>query len=103
MAAPDLHHLPDIPHAGYSTIRQKQASDAVMFFLRGVERDRELLLTIVIDGREKWRKTAGKVWRGLLIDQDIIDSVFYYMILLSGPDPYGQRETLRQIQRQLPS
>lgn len=82
--------LPDLPDAGYSTRRQRETSDAVMIFMRAVERNRPLLLAIVIDGREKWRKTAGTEWRGLLIDRDLLDSIFQYFVLQAGPNPAQQ-------------
>ena len=82
--------LPDLPHAGYATFRQKQTSDAVMIFMRGVERDRILLLSIVVEGIETWRKTAGTVWKGLLIDRDLLDSIFRYFVLQAGVNPAEQ-------------
>lgn len=85
-----LHHLPDLPDAGYATRRQRETTDAIMFFMRKVERDRPLLLAIVIDGLEKWLKTAGRVWKGLLIDRDLLTSIFQYFVLQAGPNPAQQ-------------
>ncbi len=96
----DLHHLPDLPHAGYSTRRQKETSDAIMFFMRGVERDRMLLLNIVVDGLDKWRKTAGTVWRGLLINRDVLDSIYHYFELQAGSKPMAQLVVLLNMQAQ---
>ncbi len=98
--ATELRHLPDLPDAGYSTRRQKEASDAIMFFMRGVERDRFLLLSIVIDGIDKWRKTAGGVWRGLLIDRDILDSIFRYFVAQAGVNPAQQLLILHGMREQ---
>lgn len=95
---PELHHLPDLPHAGYSTYRQKATSDAIMHFMRGVERNRPFLLTLVLSGREKWRGVAGKVWRGLLMDRDLLDAIFDYFVLQAGRDPDGQLKTLEGIE-----
>jgi hypothetical protein len=61
-----------------------------MFFMRAAERNRPLLLSIVVDGIDKWRKTAGGVWRGLLIDRDILDSIFRYFVAQAGPNPAQQ-------------
>ena len=88
--------LPDLPDAGYSTTRQKATSDLVMFWLRAVERDRPLLLSIVVDGRGKWRKTAGDAWhltranRSTAVTTDLLDRLFDYMMLLAGPNPAEQ-------------
>lgn len=82
--------LPDLPNAGYASQRQKETTDAIMFFMRAAERNRPLLLSIVVDGPDKWRKTAGSVWRGLLIDRDILDSVFRYFVAQAGPNPAEQ-------------
>lgn len=92
--------LPDLPNAGYASRRQKETSDAIMFFMRGVERDRFLLLSIVLDGIEKWRRTAGTVWRGLLIDRDILDSIYRYFEMQAGPNPAGQLLILQGMQQQ---
>lgn len=75
--------LPDLPDAGYSSRRQKETTDAIMFFLRGVERNRPLLLDLVLGGRAKWRRVAGRVWRGLLIDGDLLNTIYGYMALLA--------------------
>jgi hypothetical protein len=85
-----MKHLPDLPSAGYLTRRQRETSDAIMIFMRGVERDRPLLLSIVLDGLETWLKTAGTVWRGLLIDKDVLTSIFRYFELQAGPNPAEQ-------------
>jgi len=97
--------LPDLPNAGFSTWKQKQTSDMIMFFMRGVERHRLLLLSIVIDGIDKWRKTAGKEWKGLLIDREILDSIFRYFVMQAGPNPaqqllilHGQQELAARTQ-----
>lgn len=82
--------LGDLPDAGYATKRQKETSDAIMFFMRGVERDRMLLLAIVVDGVDKWVKTAGNVWRGLLIDRDLLVSIYRYFEAQAGANPAGQ-------------
>lgn len=82
--------LPDLPDAGFATRRQKETSDAIMFFMRAAERNRPLLLSIVVDGIDKWRKTAGGVWKGLLIDRDILDSIFRYFVVQAGPNPAEQ-------------
>ncbi len=71
-----------------------------MFFMRGVERNRPLLLAIVIDGIDKWRKTAGTVWKGLLIDRDVLDSIFRYFVLQAGPNP-AQQLLILEGERQL--
>lgn len=67
-----------------------------MFFLRGVERNRPLLLSIVVDGVQKWRKTAGKAWdlnragRSTAITTELLDNIFRYMVMLAGPNPAEQ-------------
>ena len=57
-----MFHLPDLPNVGYATTREKTGSDMIMVFMREVERDRLRLLTIVVEGREKWRKVAAAVF-----------------------------------------
>ena len=81
--AKELFHLPDLPVAGYATLREKQLTDAVQEFMRQTERNRVLLLTIVIEGKQKWRKMAGSIWRGMRIGEDhqLLDSIYDYFTL----------------------
>ena len=73
--------LPDLPNAGYATARQKALTDNICDFMRQTERDRFTLLTIVIEGIEKWRKIAGNIWRGYGVDNDALDAIFHYFEL----------------------
>lgn len=88
--------LPDLPTAGYATQKEKAITDAVMFFIRDIERDRLCLLDIVCGGREKFRRVLGKEWRhlGNAVDTDIKDAVFGYLVLLAGDHPEAQRDKL---------
>lgn len=76
-----MFHLPDLPNAGYATDRERQLTDAIMTFMRDVERDRFRLLTIVVDGPDKWRRVAGSVWAGFQADTELVDSVYRYFLL----------------------
>lgn len=79
-----MFHLPDLPIVGYATERQKRGTDQIMVFLREIERDRLRLLTIVCDGREKWRRVARGVFgTTLTIDDEALDEMFRYMELLA--------------------
>lgn len=80
-----MFHLPDLPNAGYATQREKELTDAIMQFMRECERDRVRLLTIVLEGREKWRRVAQSIWRGLRIGEDptLLDEIFCYFELQS--------------------
>lgn len=76
-------HLPDLPNVGYATARERALSDNIMEFMRQVERDRDRLLSIVIDGKERWRKVAGDIWRGYRISEEheALDAIFRYFEL----------------------
>lgn len=78
-----MFHLPDLPNAGYATHREKELSDCVMQFMRDVERNRLRLLTIVIEGRETWRRIAQSIWRELRIGEDhqLLDNIYFYFCL----------------------
>jgi hypothetical protein len=77
-----MFHLPDIPNVGYATEREKRGSDQIMTFMRDTERDRLLLLTIVIDGREKWRTMAARVFgSACAIDTSALDAIYDYFTL----------------------
>ncbi len=86
--------LPDLPNDGYSTRREKALSDEVMFFIRGAERDRLLLLSLVCDGKDKFRRVARKAWSHLKIDTEMCDAVFGYLEILAGAYPHLQRDML---------
>ena len=97
--------LGDLPDAGYSTYRQRQTSDLVMFWLREVERDRFLLLSIVCGGWDKWRKIAGKAWdinragRSTAMGTELLKLVWEYMGKLAGSNPQMQLEILKDMKR----
>jgi hypothetical protein len=78
-----MFHLPDLPTAGYATIRERELTDMVMQFMREVERDRLRLLTIVIEGKTRWRSVAGSIWRGHRIGEEhaLLDSIYDYFTL----------------------
>lgn len=86
--------LDDLPNAGYSTTREKELSDTVMFFLRGAERDRLWLLSMVCDGKDKFRSVLRKAWKHLRADHELIDAVYGYLVLLAGKYPHLQRDEL---------
>lgn len=98
--------LPDLPNAGYSSPKQKATSDLVMFWLRNIERERLMLLQIVVDGRAKWRRVAGKAWglhsggRVGAMSTELLDKVFDYMVQLAGVNPAEQLLTLMQMRKE---
>lgn len=91
--------LPDLPDAGYSTQRERMLSDEVMFYIRGAERNRLLLLMNVCEGREKFRRVTRKAWKHLKVDDALCDAVFGYLVLLAGPNPEAQRDELLRLDR----
>lgn len=95
----ELFHLPDLPNAGYSTQRERELTDAIMMFMREIERDRMRLLTIVLEGKAKWRKVAGSIWRGHRVGEDhaLLDSIYDYFTL-QACRPGTQRLLLKAAQ-----
>jgi len=87
-----MFHLPDLPNVGYSTHREKVLSDSIMTAIRALERHRLTLLTIVVEGREKWR-TVGKDAFGLKVETEALDQIFDYLTLLAVKPPV-QRQLL---------
>lgn len=84
--------LPDLPNAGYATTREKALSDVVMQFMRMVERQRLLLLKIVIDGPARWRHVARGKWAGSQVTDDLLNAMFGYFELLAR-DPNDPTNT----------
>lgn len=77
-----MFHLPDLPNVGYATERERTGSDQIMIFMRELERDRFRLLTVVIDGREKWLKVARAVFGTTMsIDDTALDAMYDYFTL----------------------
>ncbi len=72
-------------------------TDEIMFFLRDTERDRLLLLSIVVGGKDKFRSIARKAWRHLKVTTDLADATFGYLELLAGKYPHLQLEELRRM------
>lgn len=86
--------LPNLPDAGYSTRLQRELTDAIMFLIRGLERDRLLLLEVVLAGKTKWRKAFTGAYRAIKADNDFADAVFGYLVLLAGPNPEASKARL---------
>ncbi len=99
-SALDASRLPDLPNAGYSTTKEKALSDVMMEVIRGLERDRALMLEIVLSGRILWRKRFVAAYRWLKADSELADAVFGYLVLLAGPNPEAQKARLQQMQAQ---
>jgi hypothetical protein len=91
-----MFHLPDLPNVGYSTRKDREASDAIMTFMRDVERDRLRLLAIVCEGPDRWRVVAQDIWRGSNIDIEAIDEIYRYFVL-QACTPAMQAELLKAI------
>lgn len=89
-----MFHLPDLPNVGYATARDRAGSDQIMVFMRDIERDRVRLLTIVIEGRARWRTVARAVFGSTLnIDDAALDAMYDYFTLQAAR-PRDQRELL---------
>jgi hypothetical protein len=82
-----MFRLPDLPIVGYSTTRERALTDNIQEFIRQMERDRPRLLAIVCEGREKWRRVAGDIWRGYRIGEEdgTLNAIYDYFLLLACP------------------
>ena len=89
--------FPDLPNAGYSTYREQQLSDAMMFFIRGVERDRAFHLMIVIEGYDLFLTRMRATWKAFGVSDDDIRGTFRYLVTMAGRDPQGQLSQLMKI------
>ena len=87
-------NLGDLPNAGYSTKRERELTDAIMLFMRKVERERIWLLSIVIDGRDKFRHVLLKEYKGLGLADRLCDQIFDYFVQQAGKYPREQRDAL---------
>jgi hypothetical protein len=87
----ELFRLPDLPTTGYATRKQREGTDAIMDFLRKIERDRMRLLTVVVEGPDKWRTIAGAIFRGSAVDSEALDAMFRYLVLMAAKAPDQRR------------
>lgn len=92
--------LPDLPNAGYSTKSQRELTDAIMFLIRGLERDRPLLLEVVIHGKLLFRKRFISAFKAIKADEQFADAVYGYLELMAGPNPVAQKAILDGMARQ---
>ena len=93
----DLQHLPDLPNVGYSSPRAKLLSDQIMTTMRQVERNRLQLVTIVLGGLEKWRK-SGKDAFGSWMPTEMLDQMYEYFRLQAADGTPFQAELLGALQ-----
>jgi hypothetical protein len=82
-----MFRLPDLPIVGYSTTRERALTDNIQEFIRQIERDRPKLLTIVCEGRAKWNRVCGDIWRGYRIGEEdgVKEAIFRYFELMACP------------------
>ena len=92
--------LGDLPNDGYGTKREKELSDAIMLFMRNVERDRPFLLSIVVGGKSKFRHIVGKQFKGLAPLDDLLDKMYDFFVKQAGENPVGQLEVLERMAEQ---
>ena len=90
------YRLPDLPNSGYSGQKDKERTDVIMFFARGVERNRLLLLNIVCDGPDKFYRSVKGPWAPYRIPKDLILQLFDYFVRQAGPHPEAQRSLLQR-------
>jgi MarR-like DNA-binding transcriptional regulator SgrR of sgrS sRNA len=90
----DILRLPGIPIDDHpATHREKLTHDVVQEMIRGLERNRFTLLTIVLGGKEKWRRHAQSIMAGLRIGEDhqMLDAIFSYLELLACAPRFQRR------------
>ena len=92
-----MNWLGDLPNAGYSSPKQKALSDAIMVSIRGWERERHVLLMMVIEGEELFRARCRKGWAAWRPDEDLLREVWAYVKRLAGPNPQQQLANLLTI------
>ncbi len=95
----DTARLPGPPNAGYSTRKEKLASDFIQEWMRMTERNRTLLLTVVTQGLSEWRRIARPRYRPFGIDDETIDEIYRTLVVWAGPNPEEQLLTLHEQMR----
>ena len=96
-AALAASRLPEKPNAGFATSAQKLLSDSISQLITDLERNRLLLLEVVIGGRDRFRKSFKSAYRFAKADDEAADAVYGYLELLGkrgGPDLQAQKARL---------
>ena len=76
--------------------RRQETERACKAHLEGVCADRLLLLAIVTGGKEHYRGIASKAFKGFLVDDAMLDSMFGFFVEQAGPEPKQQYEELQR-------
>lgn len=96
-AALAASRLPNKPNAGYATSAQKLLSDSINQLITDLERNRLLLLEVVIGGKARFRRHFKAAYRFAKADDEAADAVFGYLELLGkrgGDDLQAQKARL---------
>jgi hypothetical protein len=91
--------LPDVVNNGYATRKEREASDALMMIMRAYERNRPLLLTIVVDGIREWRRVARPQFRPFGVTDEKIDEMFSTFVAWAGVNPAMQLLQLQGVEQ----
>lgn len=73
-----------------------ESERAIKHFLEIVLKDRMLLLSIVTGGKAHWKGVAGKAFRGFLVNDDMLDQTFTWLVEQAGLEPKKQFEELQR-------
>lgn len=88
--------LPDLPNAGYSTVRERMLSDSVCMIMREMERNRLRLINVVLGGLDRWKRFAMKdLGRELRPDDELLTCMFRHFELWAVADWDLQQKMLR--------
>jgi len=74
----------------------EESRRAIIEFEKTLKKDRLLLLSIVTGGMREWLKTAGKAFRGFMVDQQLLEQMFQAMTEMAGENPKAQFEALQR-------
>ena len=89
---------PDLPNAGYSTLREKCLSDAMMLVIRDWERnERVMILQMAIEGYEAFVQVAKPLWSPWGVTDDQLKAAYRYIVWTAGADPMTQLANLLKI------
>lgn len=76
------------------TSRSEEALGALTAFMRTVDEDRLLLLTILSQGESRFVNVLREETKGLAVDDGMIRLVWQWLVARAGPHPEQEREWL---------
>ena len=79
---------------GPTDLQKIKTRRAVNHFMQTAVKDRVLLLSIAAGGMNHFRGIARTAFKGLLVDEALLEEVFAFLVVAAGPEPARALDTI---------